>query len=41
MYDVIAIIIGILIISLFVYVVITDGWKILNILIKKIFDKGK
>jgi len=39
MYDFIAIIAGILIICIFIYVVITDGWKILNYIIKKYLSK--
>ena len=41
MYDIISIVIGLLIIGLFMYVMITDGWKIVNILIKKLFSKKK
>ncbi len=39
MYDFIAIFSGILIISIFIYVIITDGWKILNYIIKKYLSK--
>lgn len=39
MYDLVAIIAGMLIICIFIYVVITDGWKIFNYIIKKYFLK--
>ena len=39
MYDFIAIIAGILIICVFIYVLIIDGWKILNYIIKEYLSK--
>jgi len=39
MYDYIAIIAGILIIFIFIYLVISDGWKILKYIIKKYLSR--
>jgi len=39
MYDYLAIIAGIFIICIFIFIVITDGWKILNFLIKKFLSR--
>ena len=39
MYDYVAIIAGIFIICIFLFIVITDGWKILNYFIKKFLSR--
>ena len=39
MYDYIAIITGIIIICIFLYILVTDGWKIISYFIKRLFYK--
>ncbi len=39
MYDYIAIITGIMIFGIFLYILVTDGWKIIGYFIKKFFYK--